>query len=278
MSLEMVVGICATQAILGTVPPTPEKAGWHEQTGVGEEDEEDLEELPPKAFMDSDKSTNEDFLDDPDFYSLLDEQGSFRDVGGSGDSTVGTPSQHEAAELTPEGGMQQAELWKERDMRVLNRGLFLLHKAAKLQAAGLARIQAVCRSSPNFGMLLRAFSSVHVPDLTAGALTPQVPMLAPSPSIPKSRGRRCSRCRSGWWTLYASTSAHHALFHPRDVGGYRCSRLERAPEAVVQALPILRNVHNSCVGLLPPAQNCLQEGPREGAELYRVAPDTEANQ
>ncbi len=98
----MVAGICAMQANLGAVPPTPEKAGWHEQTGVGEEDEEDL---PPEAFMDSDESTDEDFLDDPDFYSLLDEQGSFQDVGGGGDSTVGTPSQHEAAELTPEGGM-----------------------------------------------------------------------------------------------------------------------------------------------------------------------------
>ena len=103
---------------------------------------------------------------------------------------MGTPSQHEAAELTPEGGMQQAEAWKERDMQVLNRGLFLLHKAAKLQAAGLAHIQAVCRSSPNVGVLLRAFSSVHVPDLTAGALTPQVPMLAPLSKHPQIQGEQ----------------------------------------------------------------------------------------
>ncbi len=189
-SLEMVAGVCATQANFGAVPPAPEKAGWHEQTGVGEEDEEDLEELPPEAFMDSDKSTDEDFLDDPDFYSLLDKQGSFQDVRGGSDSTVGTPSQHEAAELTLEGGMQQAETRKERDMRVLNRGLFLLHKAAKLQAAGLARIQAICRSSPDIGMLLRAFSSVHVPDLTAGALTPQVPMLAPLSKHPQIQGEQ----------------------------------------------------------------------------------------
>ncbi len=186
----MVAGICATQANLGTVPPTPEKAGWHEQTGVGEEDEEDLEELPPEAFMDSDESADEDFLDNPDFYSLLDKQGSFWDVEGGGDSTMGTPSQHEAAELMPEGGMQQAEMRKEWDMRVLNRGLFLLHKAAKLQAAGLARIQAICRSSPDFGMLLRAFSLVHVPDLTAGALTPQVPMLAPLSKHPQIQGEQ----------------------------------------------------------------------------------------
>ena len=140
--------------------------------------------------MDSDESADEDFLDNLDFYSLLDEQGSFRDVGGGGDSTVGTPSQHEAAEQMLEGGMQQAEMRKERDMRVLNRGLFLLHKAMKLQAAGLARIQAVCRSSPDFGVLLRAFSSVHVPDLTAGALTPQVPMLAPLSKHPQIQGEK----------------------------------------------------------------------------------------
>ncbi len=186
----MVAGICTTQANLGAVPPAPEKAGWHEQTGVGEEDKEDLEELPPEAFMDSDESANEDFLDDPDFYSLLDEQGSFWNVGGGSDSTVGTPGQHEAAELMPEGGMQQAEMRKERDMRVLNRGLFLLHKAVKLQVAGLACIQAVCRSSPNFSMLLRAFSLVHVPDLTAGALTPQVPMLVPLSKHPQIQGEQ----------------------------------------------------------------------------------------
>ncbi len=98
-SLEMVAGVCATQVNLGTVPSAPEKAGWHKQTGVGEEDKEDLEELPPEAFIDSDESADEDFLDDPDFYSLLDEQGSFWDVGGGGDSTMGTPSQHEATEL-----------------------------------------------------------------------------------------------------------------------------------------------------------------------------------
>ncbi len=46
----MVAGICAMQADLGTVPPTPEKAGWHEQTGVGDKDEEDLEELPPQGL------------------------------------------------------------------------------------------------------------------------------------------------------------------------------------------------------------------------------------
>ncbi len=60
----------------------------------------------------------------------------------------------------------------------------------KLQAAGLACIQAVCRSSPDFGMLLCAFGSVHVPDLTAAALTPQVPMLAPLSKHPQIQGEK----------------------------------------------------------------------------------------
>ncbi len=66
------------QANLGAVPPAPEKANWHEQTGVGEEDEEDLEELPPEAFMDSDESADEDFLDDLDFYSCWTSRGCSR--------------------------------------------------------------------------------------------------------------------------------------------------------------------------------------------------------
>ncbi len=39
-------------------------------------------------------------------------------------------------------------------------------------------------------MLLRAFSLVHVPDLTAGALTPQVPMLAPLSKHPQIQGEK----------------------------------------------------------------------------------------
>ena len=165
-------------AILNKMPgptPTPAEAGWKEQVrGMGISDSE-AEDLDLEATKEADEkelleSGDDEMYDDVDYYELLEDTGDI-------------PT--ESIPLRPaEKSTEEAK--GARDLRVISNALNLLHRANKLQALGIARLQAVVKRSPSLAglsELLVPFAGVYVPEVTPSALVPNVPMGTVNPHI-----------------------------------------------------------------------------------------------
>lgn len=175
-SIGEVARKCATRNKEVKDAPDPLTAGWKEQLqeqGL-ESDEEDLSDLDSQEFEDTDSEGSvEDMLDDPDFYAILQE---------TGDVEAHTGVKKEKLSIADEDA---------RDMKVLNRGLLLLNKAARLQQAGLARIRAVAKKSKNpaaFAHLMSPFQQLAVPAVTPASLIPAAPVIRTLSHLPQVFG------------------------------------------------------------------------------------------
>lgn len=197
-------------------PPPPEIAGWKEQVaklGIDEELSEDLSDLNSEEFVTDGEDEND--IDDPDFYTLLDDNGDI-----SGQPSANSCSNDEDKD--------------NRDLRVLSKALNQLHRAAKLQVNGLARIQAVVKRSPNLSTLaeiLKPFTNVMVPETTQESIKPFIPFVQQKSKFPQMLGVKvhpkkmtgtskfcCPLCNveEGWW---AKIDAHIREFHTNQLYG-----------------------------------------------------------
>ena len=148
-------------------PPPPEKAGWDEQVrklGISLEEDEEIDLTKTDAEEEEEEEEDDsDMFYDVDYYELLEETG--------GVPKEKLPGRDEAA---PKTDIEK----NARDLGVVSTVLNMLYRANKLQAAGIARLQAVVKRSPDLAglsQLLVPFAGVYVPEVTPHALLPGIP-------------------------------------------------------------------------------------------------------